>query len=63
MLKRLIEFLKDTRAELAKVSWPTRPELRESTIVVIVTVFIITIFVGVVDQGFNFLMKMILRGL
>ena len=63
MLKRLIEFLKDTRAELAKVSWPTRMELRESTIVVIVTVFIITIFVGVIDQGFNFLMKMILRGM
>jgi len=62
MLKRLTEFLKDTRAELVKVSWPSRAELRESTIVVIVTIFIITIFVGVIDQGFNFLMKMILKG-
>jgi len=60
MLERLGAFLKEVRAELAKVTWPTRAELRESTVVVIITVIIITVFIGAVDQVFNYLMKMVL---
>lgn len=60
MLERLGTFMKEVRGELAKITWPTRPELRESTVVVIVTVILITIFIGAVDQVFNFLMKQIL---
>ncbi len=47
------EFVKDVRVEAAKVSWPTRDELRDSTAVVIVTVLIVAVFVGVVDQALN----------
>ena len=50
VMERVREFFKDVRAESAKVSWPTRRELRDSTIVVIVTVIIVTAFVGVVDR-------------
>jgi preprotein translocase SecE subunit len=32
------------------VSWPTRDELRASTIVVIVTVLIVAAYIGVVDR-------------
>jgi preprotein translocase subunit SecE len=48
------EFTKDVRAESAKVSWPTRLELRDSTIVVIVTVLIVSAFVGIVDRLLSF---------
>jgi len=55
------EFLKDVRSESAKVSWPTRQELRDSTLVVIATVVIVTVFVGVVDRiltwGMGFLFR------
>ena len=44
------EFAKDVRVESTKVSWPTRAELRDSTIVVIITVLVVTVFVGVVDR-------------
>jgi preprotein translocase subunit SecE len=44
------EFAKDVRVESSKVSWPTRAELRDSTIVVIVTVLVVTVFVGIVDR-------------
>jgi len=44
------EFLKDVRAESAKVSWPSRQELRDSTIVVIVTVLIVAVFIGIIDR-------------
>jgi preprotein translocase subunit SecE len=42
-------FYKDVRLEAAKVSWPTREELRDSTVVVLVTVVLVAAFIGVVD--------------
>ena len=52
-MQRFIEFLKEARAELGKVTWPTRKELYESTILVIVSVILITIFIGAIDFVFN----------
>jgi len=57
MFQKLTTFLKETRAEMAKITWPTRVELRESTIVVTITVILITIFIGGVDWVFSELMK------
>ncbi|MBU1626065.1 preprotein translocase subunit SecE, partial [bacterium] len=34
--KRFVDFLKDVRGELRKVTWPTRQDVIGSTIVVIV---------------------------
>jgi len=52
-LKQLIEklkiFVKEVRLEMSKVTWPTRGELKDSTIVVIVSVIVIAAFIGVVD--------------
>ena len=50
MIERIKLFLAETRTELKKVTWPTREELKESTQVVIVSTFIVTAFVGIVDQ-------------
>ena len=50
MLSRLSEFIKDVRIEAGKVTWPTRKELQESTMVVVVTVAIISIFTAIVDR-------------
>ena len=52
-MSRFIEFLKEARAELGKVTWPTRKELYESTILVIVSVILVTVFIGAVDFVFN----------
>jgi preprotein translocase subunit SecE len=43
------EFLKEVRLEFTKVSWPTRNELRDSTIVVIVAVLLVSLFIAGVD--------------
>jgi preprotein translocase subunit SecE len=48
-LDRFKKFLGEVKVEATKVSWPSRDELRESTMVVIVAVFIISIFIYVVD--------------
>ena len=54
VLVKAREFLKEVQVESTKVSWPTRNELRDSTIVVIVTVLIVTVFVGAVDRLLSF---------
>ncbi len=49
-MQRGKEFLKEVRVESAKVSWPTRVELRSHTVVVIMAVILISLFIGAVDQ-------------
>ena len=55
------EFLKDVRTESSKVSWPTRAELRDSTIVVIAAVLLVSFFVGVVDFILQYVMRWVFR--
>lgn len=53
LIERVREFTKDVRVEMTRVSWPTREELRDSTIVVIATVLLVAVFIGVVDRVLN----------
>jgi preprotein translocase subunit SecE len=55
------DFLKDVRVESGKVSWPTRAELRDSTIVVIAAVLLVSLFVGVVDFILQQVMRWVFR--
>ena len=55
------EFIKEVRVEATKVSWPSRNELRDSTIVVIVTVLIVSVFIGVVDRLLTFGLGLLFR--
>jgi preprotein translocase subunit SecE len=54
-------FFDEVRQELKKCSWPTWGELKESTVVVIVSVFILSAFVGVSDFVLNSVLKLVLR--
>lgn len=45
------QFLADSKMELKKVTWPTRKELFSVTAVVIVLVFFVAFFLGLVDFG------------
>jgi preprotein translocase subunit SecE len=49
LVQRTSEFLKEVRVELPKVSWPSRKELRDATIVVIVMTLIMAAIVKVLD--------------
>ena len=41
------------RIELGKVTWPTRKDLMQSTLVVLVAVAIATVYTGVLDFVFS----------
>jgi preprotein translocase subunit SecE len=51
--QRLIEFLKEVRAEMRKVISPTRAEVQTTTIIVIATVFIFAAYFALVDYVVN----------
>ena len=46
------DFLNEVSAELKKSSWPTRKELVDSTLVVIITVLVLGVFVAAADVIF-----------
>jgi len=60
MIEKSKKFVNDVIVEMKKVSWPTRDELRGSTMVVIVTVFILAIFIGLVDRILSFGLEKVL---
>jgi len=45
------QLVTEVVAELRKVSWPTKPQLLQATLVVIVAVAIIAAFLGLADQA------------
>jgi preprotein translocase subunit SecE len=53
-------YFNETAGELRKVSWPTWPEARQLTILVIIVMVVIGIFLGLVDYGANNLLNWIL---
>ncbi|MBI4501876.1 MAG: preprotein translocase subunit SecE [Gemmatimonadetes bacterium] len=50
---RTVGYLREVRAELRKVTWPTFEDLRKSTIVIIIFVIIIGILIGIMDFIFS----------
>ncbi|MEZ5358937.1 MAG: preprotein translocase subunit SecE [Candidatus Zixiibacteriota bacterium] len=48
-MQKIVKFLKETVAEMKKVTWPTRQEIVGSTVVTVVVSIIVSIFIGVVD--------------
>ncbi|MFQ5803405.1 MAG: preprotein translocase subunit SecE [Candidatus Methylomirabilales bacterium] len=60
-VRKAIRFFREVRAELGKVSWPGRKEVIGSTAVVIVSVFIVSFFLGLVDAILQKIMSAVLR--
>ena len=58
---KAVQFFRDVRSELRKVTFPTRKETMASTAVVLVAVFAIAIYLGLVDAVLSFLISGILR--
>ncbi|MBC2711627.1 MAG: preprotein translocase subunit SecE [Desulfosarcina sp.] len=56
-----IQFLREVKVELKKVTWPSRKQTMGSTVVVLVIVTIISLFLGVVDAGLSGLIQTVLK--
>lgn len=56
-----MQFLREVKIELNKVTWPTRQQTMASTVVVIILVFIISFFLGLVDMGLSKIIEVLLH--
>lgn len=56
---RLVEYLRDTRGELRKVSWPTRKQATNLTLIVLAVTAVMAAFLGTVDFIFATLISLI----
>jgi len=50
---RVLDFLRDVRGEVRKVTWPTWDELKKATGVIIVFVIALGILIGAMDWIFQ----------
>ena len=48
-MEKVLDYIRESRAELKKVTWPTRQQMWYSTIVVIVVTFMVSAYLGLVD--------------
>ena len=61
MIKKVNHFMSEVRAEMQKVTWPTREELIGSTGVVLMTMLILSSFIGAADFVMSLLLRIFLR--
>lgn len=61
LVPRVKKFLREVRAELRKVAWPNREELKTYTVMVIVLVAIFSVFVGIIDVTFGEMINVLRR--
>lgn len=61
IFNKINNFIKEAIAELKKVIWPNKKELKKSTIVVISTIIIASIFIGLVDIFFTKVLTLFMK--
>ncbi len=61
MFNKIQMFFQDVILELKKVSWTTRKELIDSTIVVLVSLLILSVVIGVADYFLAIFVEKIIR--
>ncbi|MHB1362188.1 MAG: preprotein translocase subunit SecE [Thermoleophilia bacterium] len=57
--KGAVQFLREVRVEMGKVTWPSREELIQSTIVVLIAVAISGVFIAILDAIFSRLVGLV----
>ncbi len=60
-IEKATQFLKEVKQELKKVVWPTKKQTIASTSVVLVVVFFIGFFLGLIDLGLGWVLNTFLR--
>ena len=58
-MKRLRRYFDEVWSELRKVSWPTREQVRNLTVLVFVISFVVGLYITVLDQIFHGLLGLV----
>ncbi len=58
--EKIVNYYEETILELKKVSWPTKAEIKGSTIVVIITSIVLAVFTFGVDSALSWVTRTML---
>jgi preprotein translocase subunit SecE len=58
--KNILKFVNESISEAKKVVWPTRKETIQTTVAVFVMVFVMAVFLAMVDVGFAYMVQWIM---
>lgn len=59
--KGVVNFLKETKVEMKKVTWPTKKEVTSSTTVILIILVTFGFAIGFLDVGLQQLVKFLIR--
>ena len=62
VMESIRRFISDTVAEMGRCTWPTRQQLLESTILVVVAMLVLACFVAAVDETAMRLIRLVTVG-
>lgn len=60
-MAKVVQFIKESKAELKKVVWPTKEDVFSSIKVVVISTVIIAVVLGALDLGFSELFRLIMK--
>lgn len=60
-MKQLLQYFREVVRELKKVSWPTKEQTYQQTVLVLVVVTLIALYLGLLDYFFQWLMGLVVR--
>jgi preprotein translocase subunit SecE len=61
-VSRIRRFIDEAWSELKKVSWPTRDQVRNLTVLVFVVSFAVGVYITVLDSVFTQVVKRLVEG-
>ena len=60
-MAELFQFIKESKAELKKVVWPTKQDVFATIKVVVISTVIVAIILGLLDLGFTALFRLLMK--
>ena len=60
-MAKVIQFVKESRAELKRVVWPTKDDVISSIKVVIISTILVALILGLLDLGFTELFRILMK--
>ncbi len=61
MIERLTNYLKGVRAEVSRVTWPTRNEVISLTALILLLTVVVTIYIWGVDGVIGTILRLFIR--
>ena len=60
-MNQVMKFFNEVKAELKKVTWPTRDELIGATAIVCIVVVVFSVILGLMDAFFSYIIGTVIK--